>query len=187
MNGRGHTAEPAWAAPAKGLHWLVAALVLAQFVLGWAAVTWHLSPTKLDLFVWHKSIGMLILALMLLRVGVRVRFGAPPLPHGTPPWERRAAAASHGLLYALVVAMPLSGWVVNSAANIPLRLFWWLPLPPIVAPSKGVETIAAGVHLGFFVALALVIIVHVAAAFRHHFVLRDDVLVRMLPWHRQRA
>ncbi|MFI4901989.1 MAG: cytochrome b [Burkholderiales bacterium] len=187
MNGRVHRIGPAWAAPAIGLHWLVAALVLVQFALGWAAVTWHLSPTKLDLFVWHKSIGMLILALMLLRIGVRLRYGAPLPPRGTPSWERRAAAASHGLLYALVLAMPLSGWVVNSAANIPLRLFWWLPLPAIVAPSKVVETMAARVHLGFFIALALVVTVHVAAAIRHHFVLRDDVLVRMLPWHGQRA
>lgn len=187
MTQRDDMLVPAWAAPAKALHWLVAALVLAQFALGWSAVAWHLSPVKLDLFVWHKSIGMLILALMAVRVGVRLRYGAPSLPRGTPPWERRAATASHCLLYALVLAMPLSGWIVNSAANVPLRLFWWLPLPPIVAPSKMIETLAARVHLGLFVALALMVTVHAAAALRHHFVLRDDVLARMLPRRRVRA
>jgi cytochrome b561 len=170
-----------WGSPAKFLHWLIAALVLVQIALGWSAVTWRLSPLKLDLFVWHKSIGLLILGLMLLRVLWRFSHRAPELPAGTARWERHAARLSHLLLYGLLLAMPLSGWIVNSAANIPVRVFWLVRLPNLVDPSKATEDIAARVHLLLFGVLALLLLVHVGAALRHHFVLRDNVLLRMLP------
>ena len=170
-----------WPAPVKALHWLVAVLIAIQVVLGLAAVAWHLSPAKLDLFVWHKSLGMLILVLVALRVAVRAAHRAPALPAAMPRWERRAARASHALLYALIVALPLSGWAVNSAANLPVRLFWLVPLPAIAPPSKALETIAARAHLALLLVLLALVALHVAAALRHHRVLHDDVLRRMLP------
>jgi cytochrome b561 len=147
-----------WGAPAKFFHWTVALLVVVQVGLGFAAALWRLSPLKLDLFVWHKSVGILILALMLARLAWRLANRAPALPPHTPAWERHAAHASHGLLYALAIALPLSGWVINSAAAVPFSVFWLLPLPPIVAPDEGAEELA-----------------------KH-----DDVLLRMLPaaWKR---
>jgi cytochrome b561 len=170
-----------WGAPAKLLHWAVAALVFAQIALGWAAVSWRLSPTKLDLFVWHKSTGMLILALMVVRVAWRLGNVAPSLPADMGPLERRGAHASHLLLYLLLVALPLTGWIVNSAANVPFRMFWLLPLPDIAAPDKAVADAAARAHYLLFVALSLLLAVHIGAALRHHFAKRNDVLVRMLP------
>jgi cytochrome b561 len=170
-----------WGAPAKLLHWAVAALVFAQIALGWAAVSWRLSPTKLDLFVWHKSTGMLILALMVVRVAWRLGNVAPSLPADMRPLERRGAHASHLLLYLLLVALPVTGWIVNSAANVPFRMFWLLPLPAIAAPDKAVADAAARAHYLLFVALSLLLVVHIAAALRHHFAKRNDVLVRMLP------
>ena len=107
-----------WGAPVKLLHWTVAVLVLSQICLGWAAKSWHLSPTKIDLFVWHKSIGMLILVLMLARVAWRSINVTPSLPSGMAPLERLAARLSHVLLYILLL-MPLTGWIINSAANVP--------------------------------------------------------------------
>jgi cytochrome b561 len=169
-----------WGSIAKCLHWVVAALVLGQFVLGWWAVRAPLSPLKLDLFVWHKSFGMLILALMGVRLAWRLANRAPALP-ASPPWERLAAHAVHALLYALLVAMPLSGWVVSSAANVPFRIFWLLPLPRLVGPSREVAELFADLHLLLFVALSLLLLLHVVAALRHHLVLGDDVLTRMLP------
>jgi cytochrome b561 len=173
--------EQSWGSPAKFLHWTVAALVLAQIPLGWAAVSWPLSPAKLDLFVWHKSLGLLILLLMVVRAVWRLTGIAPALPAGTPPLERLAAHLSHGFLYLLMFLMPLTGWIVNSAANVPFRMFWRIPVPAITAPDKAVADVAARIHLGLFVALALMLAVHVGAALRHHLLKRNNVLARMLP------
>lgn len=172
--------EHSWGAPARVFHWLMAVLVLAQIGLGWAAASWRLSPLKLNLFVWHKSIGMVILVLALMRILWRLANVTPALPDGTPRWERRAARWSHALLYLALIAMPVTGWIVNSAAGIPFRIFWLAPLPAIVAPDKEIAGLAAAAHFGVFVLLSLLLLVHVAAALRHHFVKHNDVLTRML-------
>jgi cytochrome b561 len=180
-----NTAE-SWGALAKFFHWTVALLILAQVVLGSTAALWRLSPLKLELFVWHKSIGMLILVLMLARLAWRLAGRAPELPPETPRWERYAAHASHILLYALATALPFSGWLINSAAGVPFSLFWLLPLPAIAAPDEAVAALAARVHLGLVIALCLLLVVHIGAALRHHLIKRDEVLLRMLPgsWRR---
>jgi cytochrome b561 len=173
--------ELSWGTPAKLLHWTVAALVFVQIALGWGAVTWRLSPTKLDLFVLHKSIGILVLVLMVMRVAWRAVNTAPSLPPDMRPLERRAAHASHLLLYLLLLFMPVTGWIVTSAANIPFRIFWLIPLPAIVEPDKAMADAAARMHLMLFVALSLVLTLHIGAALRHHFLKHDDVLARILP------
>jgi len=176
-----------WGTPAKLLHWIMAALVFAQFALGWTARQWHLSPTKLDLFVWHKSIGILVLALVLVRILWRLANPTPDPPVDTPRWERLAARYSHLALYLLLAATPLSGWIVNSADNIPFRLFWLVPLPALVAPSDATAELAKGAHFALFVALAALLCAHVVAALRHHYGKGNDVLTRMLPGHRSAA
>lgn len=173
--------DRSWGAPAKLLHWAVAMLVFVQFGLGWAAVSWRMSPTKLDLFVWHKSIGVLILLLMIARLAWRAVNVAPSLPAGVPPVERFAARLSHVLLYVLLLLMPVTGWIINSAANIPFLIFWQVPLPAIVSPDQALADAAKHVHLALFILLALLVLVHVGAALRHHFVKRNAVLTRMLP------
>jgi len=176
----------AWGVPAKFFHWTVALLILVQIGLGFAAALWRLSPLKLELFVWHKSTGVLILVLMLARLAWRLANRSPALPPQTAAWERNAAHASHALLYALALALPLSGWVINSAAGVPFSVFWLVPLPSIVAPDEHLEEIAKLAHFSLLVALCLVLAVHIGAALRHHLVRRDDVLRRMLPasWRR---
>lgn len=169
-----------WGAPAKLLHWAVAALVFVQIPLGLAAVSWRLSPTKLDLFVWHKSTGMLILVLMVIRVVWRSANVAPSLPADMRPLERLAAHLSHLLLYLVLLLMPVTGWIVNSAANIPFRMFRLIPIPPIVEPNKTMADAAARVHLVLLVVLSLLLVVHIGAALQHHFLKRNDVLMRML-------
>ncbi|MDM0112726.1 cytochrome b [Variovorax sp. J22R133] len=171
-----------WGATAKFFHWLVALLIFVQFGLGWLASTWPLSPTKLNLFMWHKSTGMVVLVLVLARLAWRLMHPAPPLPAGMPAWERAAAHASHVLLYVLMIGIPVAGWVINSAAGIPFRIFRQVPLPAIVAADKHTADVAALVHLSLGIALALLLVVHVGAALRHHFIQRDNVLVRMLPF-----
>src|SRR4029077_11827122 len=105
----------AWGPVAKLFHWTIALLIFTQFALGWIAVTHRLSPTKIQLFVWHKSTGVLVLVLVALRLLWRAMNPSPALPFNTPPGERFAAHASHGLLYVLMIAMPLSGWIINSS------------------------------------------------------------------------
>ncbi len=170
-----------WGHLSKGLHWSIALLIFIQFPLGWLAESWRLSPTKLKLFVWHKSLGLVILVLALLRIAWRLYDRRPPWPSSMPLWERRAASAVHLLLYLLPIALPLSGWVINSAAAIPFKVFWLFPLPDIVPPSKPLEQLAKAVHGGLGWALAGTVALHVAAALRHHVLLKDDVLRRMLP------
>jgi len=169
-----------WGAPARLLHWAIAALVFAQIAAGWMAVSWRLSPAKLDLYVWHKSTGLLILALMAVRIAWRLGNPAPAMPAGTPPRERRAARIGHLLLYCLLIAMPVSGWIIASASGIPFRMYWLLPVPSIVAPDKAVESLASNAHNAFFIVLSVLLLIHVGAALRHHCIKRDDVLRRML-------
>jgi cytochrome b561 len=170
-----------WGAIAKTLHWGMALMILAMFVLGWVAQEWPLSPTKIRLFFWHKSTGMLVLTLALIRLLWRLYDPRPPLPSESPSWERGLARVTHGILYLMMLAMPLSGWVINSAAKFPFKVFALLPLPALVAPSKPVQHLAEGVHLGLFWTFSGLLSLHIAAALRHHWVGHNDVLARMLP------
>lgn len=174
----------AWGSVARGFHWVMAALIVAQLALGAMAAAWRLSPAKVELFFWHKSIGVLILMLLGLRLAWRRFDPAPPLPATMTAWERAAARANHVLLYVLLALLPLTGWIVNSASNIPFRVFRIVPLPAIVSPDDMVAKGFARAHLVLVLFLALALVVHVAAALRHHLVQRDDVLSRMLPWRR---
>jgi cytochrome b561 len=124
---------------------------------------------------------MLVLLLVIVRLAWRALNVTPSLPADTPPRERIAARLGHGLLYALLLLMPLTGWIINSAANVPFRIFWQVPLPAIVSPDKALADAVARVHLVLFVLLALLLALHVGAALRHHFIKRNDVLTRMLP------
>ena len=170
----------AWGAGAKLFHWLIAALLVAQVALGFLAKGWRLSPTKLDLFVWHKSLGILILVLVALRIAWRLANPVPAHPAAMAAWERLAARSAHFVLYLLMLALPFSGWIINSASNIPFKIFWQVPLPAIVPPDDAVADLAKWAHFGLFAAIAVLVAVHAGAALRHHFVLRDDVLRRML-------
>ncbi len=179
--GRWRNAPTRWGHTAVGLHWLSALMIFALMVLGWVAVSWRLSPTKIELFVWHKSLGLTVLALTALRVAWRLLDPRPAFPASMRAWERRLAGVSHLALYLILLLMPLSGWIINSAANFPLKWFWVLPVPSLVGPSKGVQHGAEAVHLALFWLLAVALSLHVAAALKHHFRDRDGVLTGMLP------
>lgn len=173
-----------WSTPAKFFHWLVAALIFVQIVLGLAAVSWPLSPAKLNLFVWHKSIGMTVLLLVALRLLWRLTHSAPALPQDMPAWERLAARASHLLLYLAMIGLPLSGWVISAASGIPFRIFGTMPLPEIVAVDKQTAEIATQAHHALIYVLVILLVAHIGAALRHHYVKRNDVLRRMLPFRK---
>lgn len=175
-----------WGAVARAFHWLIAALIFAQFVIGSIAEEMKLTPAKLDLFVWHKSIGITVLLLAVLRLVWRMGNPPPLPPAGMPGWERKLAALAHWVIYVLIFAVPLSGWWVSDASRVPFKAFFLVPMPDFVATDRALQEAAAEVHEALTMTLLVVVIVHVAAALRHHFLLHDDVLRRMLTGRRSR-
>jgi len=169
-----------WGSIAKCFHWTVAIFIFVEFVLGWTAVSLPLSPAKLNLFVWHKSIGLLVLLIVMLRLGWRLAGPVPQPPITMPRWQQTASLADHWLQYALMLLLPFSGWIIDSAANIPFRAFWLFSPPRLIGPSKLLEEFGKQAHLILSIGLAGVIVIHVVAALWHHFVARDNVLRRML-------
>lgn len=174
------------------LHWASALAVLVLIGLGLTMTHAALAPLRqFQLYQWHKSVGVTVLALTALRVLWRLTRRPPPHPAGMPARERRAAAAAHHLLYLLLVGLPLTGWAVVSLSpfNIPTVLYGFvpwphLPLAALVPDPAAAEGILKRVHALVAWVLAALLAVHVAAALRHHLLLRDDVLRRMLPGRR---
>ena len=170
-----------WGAIAQALHWLIALLIVAQGAIGLTMVELGMTPTKVRVFALHKSIGLTLLALVLLRLLWRVTQRAPRDPPA-PAWQRIAARVSHALLYLLILALPLSGWLFNSAANFPLSWFGLVHVPSLTPGyNPSLKSYALSAHVALFWILAGVVVVHAAAALWHHFAQRDDVLRRMLP------
>jgi len=176
-----NTAER-YGAVAQLLHWTIAALVLVQFALGVTAQDLPLGMERLIVLSRHKALGMTVFALVLLRLAWRQCSPAPPPPpadlHALP---RRLAGATHGLLYALLLAMPVMGWISSSASNLTVTWFGLFAFPDLVAPHPGFAELAKEIHANLAWLLSAVVIVHVSAALWHHGVRRDDVLWRMLP------
>ncbi len=167
---------------AQALHWLVAALVLAQLGLGLYAASLPVSLARLQWLSRHKSLGLAILALMILRLGWRA-MNRPPAPPGSMPrWERRAAAGTHWLLYLLLVLAPLSGWLYASAAGLSVNWLGLFQVPDLLPKNPGLSELFKQAHRLCVASLAVLLAAHVGAALRHAFVLRDGVLHRMLPW-----
>ena len=116
----------------------------------------------------------------MIRLIWRLANPTPALPAGLSFFERLGARVSHGFFYVLLIMLPINGWVINSAANVPFSIFWLVPLPAIVAPSPTLAGTAENAHFVLFSLLLLLLVVHAGAALRHHFVKRDEVLSRML-------
>ena len=170
-----------WGSVSKLLHWTTLLLLVW---IGWLGLTMGdlpNGPAKIATYALHKSIGLTILALVLLRLGWRLYAGAPETVPGTPPWQERIASLTHWALYALLLAMPLSGWVLNSSSGFPLQWFGLFNLPGIVGKDHDLHELAEGIHELLFWALVALVVAHAAAAFYHHLFQRDATLARMLP------
>ena len=173
-----------YSAPAIVLHWLVALLIFAAFPLGVYMHELPLSPDKLKLYSYHKWIGVTVLMLVAVRLGWRLTHIPPPLPDGIAAWQRSASAAVHGLLYGLMIAIPLSGWLMSSAKGFQTVWFGVLPLPDLVGKDKALGDLLAGVHQTLNFTLLVLVILHVAAALKHHFIERRLFFQRMV-WGRK--
>ena len=160
------------------LHWLMAACILAMLFIGVGMVS-TVMPKYLTLVSIHKPLGIAILALALIRLAVRLRYGAPPLPADLPEPMKLAAVASHYALYALMIAMPLLGWGMLSAAAYPVVLFGGWHLPAILPQSDRLHTLLWDAHFYLAFAFFALILLHVAAALFHALVRRDGVFETM--------
>jgi len=174
-----------WGAVSQALHWLILALVLWMAWLGLTMTDLPNTPRKVETYSLHKSLGLLILALMLLRGAWRLYAGAPAPEPGTPAWQHRIASATHGALYLLLLAIPVSGWVINSASGFPLRWFGLFRVPQVSGRSESLEELAETWHEWMFWALVVLVLAHAAAAVWHHLFQQDATLVRMLPGRRR--
>ena len=171
-----------WGATSQLLHWTIAVLILSIGAVGLVMGELPRSPKWFWVYTLHKSLGLTVLALVLVRIAWRLYAGAPPPVEGTPRWQARLASLTHGAIYVLILAMPLSGWLYDSASG--LRPFRWFGLAEVPKLSPPHEALADAMHetheLLFWVLIALVI-GHAGAALFHHFVRRDATLARMLP------
>ncbi len=172
---------------AIALHWLVAVLVLATIPLGLYMTELPLSPRKLQLYAYHKWIGVTVFLLAVLRVLWRLGHRPPPPGGEGPVWQRRAARVAHGLLYVLIVAVPVSGWVYSSAVGVPTVYLGVWQLPDLVSRNRELADVLKVVHVTLAYTMAALVAVHIAAALKHHFVDRDGVLARMVPFLRPRS
>ncbi len=171
-----------WGSVSKSLHWLIALLILALGIVGLLMGELPKTPKYFWVYTAHKSIGITVLVLVVLRLLWRLYAGAPrPVP-GTPGWQERIAGATHWLLYVMMFAIPLSGWLYDSASGLrPFKLFGLLEMPKLVAPDERAAQLSHAFHEWGFWALILVVLAHAGAALYHHLQLRDATLVRMLP------
>lgn len=171
---------------AISLHWLIALALVATFSVGLYMPDLPLSPTKLQIYSWHKWAGVTLFLLALWRLFWRATHRPPASPASVPRWQQRAAQAVHGLLYVLIIAIPLSGWLMSSAKGFQTVYFGILPLPDLLAKNKELGETLAVVHQTLNYTLAALVLAHVGAALKHHLIDRDDVLQRMLPFLKQR-
>ncbi|WP_174873967.1 cytochrome b [Vogesella oryzae] len=161
------------------LHWLMAALMIGAFLFGNYLADLPLSPAKFQLISYHKWLGISLLALLALRVVVRLARKAPALPAGMGAAARAMAHIGHAALYLLMLAIPLSGWLMSSAYGFPVVLFGVLPLPDLIAANPALaEQLKAG-HGLLNNVLVIVVVAHVLAALKHQFIDKDGLLERM--------
>ena len=178
---------PRYSGVAIGLHWLIGLMILISFSVGLYMVDLSLSPFKLRLYSWHKWAGVTIFMLVLIRCLWRITHAAPMLPADMPRWQRIAADTSHFALYALMIAIPLSGWLMSSAKGFQTVYFGVLPIPDLLQKNKELGETLAVVHQALNFTMIGIVILHAAAALKHHFIDQDDILRRMLPARKKTA
>jgi cytochrome b561 len=186
---RGSEALSGYDAIAIALHWLMAIVLLGLLVLGFHMVslpdagfdTW-----KIFLILYHKQLGVLALALAVLRLGWRVGHALPALVATLPEWQKVTARFVHLCLYGLMFALPVTGWLMSSAAGFPVSFLGLFELPDVVAPSDYLFRAYVQVHKWLSYALIGLTLAHAGAALAHHFMLKDETLRRIMPgahWH----
>lgn len=168
---------------AIALHWLMAIMIFGMLALGFYMQDLPLSPEKLKLYSWHKWAGVTVFLLVLLRLAWRLTHRPPALPASMPKLLQFAAHAGHLVLYALMLVIPLSGWLMSSAKGFQTVWFGVLPIPDLLDKNKELGDLLQTVHMSLNLLFAVVIAGHIGAALKHHLIDKDDILTRILPRH----
>jgi cytochrome b561 len=174
------SATPAYTVTARTLHWLTATLVLINFPLGLVIANKLGGPLQDPLYNLHRSIGALIIPVILVRVVYRLGHSPAPLPDDIAPWQRVLATATHYTLYTLLVVQPFLGWIGTSAFPAPIVVFGLFELPPIWHEDRALSDRLLLVHAVVGITIACLVAAHIGAALHHHFVRKDRVLMRMV-------
>ena len=167
---------------AQAFHWVIAALIVSQFVLANLADELPVGARKLDLLARHKSFGMTVLMLAILRLLWRLKNPPPALPPTMRPLERRAARSTHFAFYVLLFAMPLTGWMMSSAKNYSVSWFGLFTWPNLIGRNQSAFKVLLITHETLSKVLFAIAVLHILAALKHHFWDKDDVMLRMLPF-----
>jgi cytochrome b561 len=165
---------------ARTLHWLTAAIVLTMLAAGFDMVNGPEGPLADTLYELHRSFGIVLIPIVIVRIVWRAKHPAPPLPADIPAPQRAVAHLVHGALYGLLIAQPLVGWIGTSAYRAPMQLFWLVPVPPIWPENRAFSEWLFSVHRLIGFAFLVLLAMHVGGALFHHFIRRDTVLMRML-------
>jgi cytochrome b561 len=173
-------AAAAYSLAARVLHWVTAAIVLVLIPAGIYMANAPSGPVQDFLFHIHRSLGVVLMPIIVVRLLYRLSHPAPPLPDDIPQVQRFVAHFVHWILYALLIVQPLVGWIGTSAYRAPILVFWLFELPPIWPENRAFSEQIFFVHRVIGLLIALVACMHIAAALFHHFVRRDTVLLRML-------
>jgi cytochrome b561 len=164
---------------AKLFHWGLALLIFSLLISGFIMADYLTPPFKFQVYGVHKAVGIIVLTLVVARVLYRSFVPCPgALP--MPAWQRWAADVAHGLLYALMVLMPITGWLMSSAGGYPVSIFSLFTVPPLVAPNPELGKLANQLHEAGMWAFAVVLVLHIGGALKHHFFSRDATLTRMM-------
>lgn len=173
-----------WAGIQILIHWLTLVFILGLAMVGLLMTELPAGQTKIQVYNLHKSFGLTVLALTALRLLIRLWLRSPPPLPSIPRLQRLAADAVHGLLYLLLFAIPLSGWIYNSASGFPLKWFGLFSLPKLGGYNPQIKEWAGNAHEYLFYALAALVTAHALAALFHHYRQKDATLRRMAPWWR---
>lgn len=163
---------------AISLHWIMAVLMIGLLAIGLYMTPLPVSIEKLKLYGWHKELGLLVLALAMIRLTWRL---SNKTPHLVIPWyEKIAARFVHWAFYGFMFAMPITGWLITSAAGLPASFFGLFTLPNLIEPNEQARLFFQWIHHWLGYALIVAILLHVTGALKHHLIDKDDILRRMI-------
>jgi cytochrome b561 len=163
------------------LHWIIGLLIIFLIWLGWYMVDLSFfDPWYNSTLAWHKALGMIVLALAVIKIGWQLYSPAPALGGELKPWERAAARGMHRLLIGMMILIPLTGYFISTSDGKPVEIFGWFSVPAVMKISEPTRDLAIDAHFYLAYATVLLVIGHAGAAFKHQFVNRDGTLTRIL-------
>lgn len=175
------TAPTRYASSAIALHWLMACLIIAVYFMGISIDDIPIGPDRILLVTWHKWLGVTIAFLWFVRVAVRLSHQAPAMPASSPAWQNMAAHLVHLALYVLMIAIPVSGWLMSSAKGYTTTFFGLFDLPNLLEKDKALGHTLKEVHSFMANTLMILVVAHIGAALKHQLIDKDNLLDRMRP------